>query len=481
MTSANKDTTLKQALELVNSHLSDANIYFLANDPERTLGLEGLLPNLHLVHIDDSQYLPSFKSHKIPHFCLEEYVEQNDTFRSSLKLIKHEKFQRYFESTKQENNYIQTFKISPAFLKQVAALGAQSLNTEPHLNRMFENKLSQFEQLQKAQVPLPDSLIVELGETSYALLSSTFGATFVIQFDRGHTGEGTMFVESEDDFARIQQKYPKRTVRIAEFIEGEAYTLNGCVTEQGIFLGGLSYQVTGVSELTTMRGATVGNDLSYRNGMTEDMVREIDAQVTKIGQIMYEQGYQGLFGVDLIIREGDLFFIEINARQPASIPMYTKLQLMEKQIPLSLIHLLEFLDVNYSLDPAEYNQEALAPIDAAQVFLRADQEYSIKDTVEMGSYRLVSDNTAIDRYNDEIVEGTIFLDEEKDKPIIITGKPYAIDQVKEGFLLLTPKQGKLIKRGRELARVQVRQSLIHDGNLAPWVIETLLAVKRIIT
>jgi predicted ATP-grasp superfamily ATP-dependent carboligase len=62
---------------------------------------------------------------------------------------------------------------------------------------------------------------------------------------------------------------------------------------------------------------------------------------------MQSAGYKGLFGLDFVIdKSGQVFLIEINARQPASTGFHTKLLLKESKIPLNLLHIAEFLFEN---------------------------------------------------------------------------------------------------------------------------------------
>jgi hypothetical protein len=51
------DDTISSLLTGVNDKLAHSACFYLSNDPERALGLEKLLQNFHIVHIDRSQYL----------------------------------------------------------------------------------------------------------------------------------------------------------------------------------------------------------------------------------------------------------------------------------------------------------------------------------------------------------------------------------------------------------------------------------------
>ncbi|MCA9383237.1 ATP-grasp domain-containing protein [Candidatus Dojkabacteria bacterium] len=472
--------TITNLIGTINQKLDNSAYFYLSNDPERALGLENLLNNYHIVHIDDTQYLEHFDTNGVNYFCLDkELAETNSVYRSSLKLLKHPAFAEYFNKNMLNHNWIETFKISPAFEKYVENIEAKQINTPASLNRTFENKISQYINLQDIGVSWPKTIITKLADFDYEQLVAELGDRFVIQFDRGHTGEGTIFVNDQEKFSQIKSEFPNRVVRISKFTEGLAYTINCLVGVDQVYCGGLSYQVTGIPELTTLKGATIGNDWHYREFVDEHRLKQIIDDVVKIGNKMREQKYHGLFGIDLIVSEDSHTIIEINARQAASVAMHTKIQLIEGQIPLKVILLSEILGIKHNIDSSEYNYEASLPLEWSQIFNRAKSNYHVNSQVDMGIYRLQSDNSAINRLNDEVVPGTIFLDEEKDKPLILQEKAYSITQLAEGaMLVLAPVKGKEIKRGSEIARLQMNQSASNDGTLKQWVKEALVAIEN---
>lgn len=469
---------LNKTKVLVNKYLTDKSIFFLTRDPERGLGIESIIDNYHLVHINRSQYLEYFDAIGLKYFCLESGdAELNNFDGSSRLLLNSEKVLDYVNLNKKSQNYIQTFKISPAFEKKATTIGFPLLNTPAILNRRFEDKISQFQNLSKI-VQFPNTLIGQIGELSYLQLVQKLGVVFVVQFNRGHTGSGTTVIENEQSFEDFVTKYKQREAKFSSYISGIPYTVNACVTKQGVFIGGLSLQITGENELGATRGATIGNDWSRRTYISS--TAEIESQVTKIGTEMYKQGFRGMFGVDVVVTEiGESYVIEVNARQTASVPMYTKIQLLNEEIPLSLLHLQEFLNINNYERSKDYNMRNLQVQNFSQIFNRADSDSQIKHLVKMGCYRLQGDNAAINRYTDEIASTTVFLDEDRDKALLYQKYITNVGNMdKQGVLVLTPIVGKLIKRGEEIARIQLMQGAVDEmGTVYPWVKESLIAIK----
>ncbi len=470
--------TLQTLTTKINATLAQGNFYYLSNDPERALGLEGIIKPFNIVYIDQSQLSQLLKAAGVNTYCLDEQQEE-EVFRSSIKLIRNAHFQKYFQETKGAVNFVQTFKISPAFEKAVTELGAKSINTKAELNRLFENKISQYQEISTLNISLPKTIITSLSHKSYAELSAELGADFVVQFDRGHTGMGTVFVSTEADYIALIAKFPQRIVKISELVVGVPYTVNAAVLKQGIVMGGLSRQITGIIELTNQAGATVGNDFSYHQDFVNGK-QNLIAEITKIGEHMRSKGYLGMFGLDLLVKpDGSHVFIEINARQPASIPMFTKIQLKDNQIPLALLHLAEFLEVAYEIDIAKYNELNLLPQEFSQIFVRALKDEEVHYQVAMGYYRLQGDNAAVDRVTGQAKPNTIFLDEDRDKALLFIEPGYDVTKADTaGMIILTPMLGRKLKINDEIGRIQLQQGAFANAtSLKPWITEALIAIR----
>jgi glutathione synthase/RimK-type ligase-like ATP-grasp enzyme len=461
---------LHKYIEQINNQ-DDLSIFYLANDVERAMGLESLLGNYHIIASESSQVAEILKQNKIK--CFVPSIQTNN----SIKLIKSEEFKEYYNLNKNTTNFIQTFKISPAFENSVRQLNATSLNTSGRLNRLFENKISQYYYLKDIEIKIPDTIIINLSNANYSDLSSKFGNEFIVQFNRGHTGDGTIFVKDNSEFNDLKSIFPNRDVKISKFVDGIAYTINCCVGKTNTYVGGLSYQITGIKELTNNLGGTVGNDWYYREGITKDILSKIITYSTQIGELMRKEGYLGMFGLDLIITADDVYIIEINARQPASIPMYTKMQITSEEVPLSLIHLMEYVGIDYDIDSTEYNIKNTEPLNYSQIFNRAKSEVNVRTEIPTGNYHLRGDSYI--HNNDSAFK--LPIDEDMDKILVLENKYYSIDKIidNSSFILLCPKLNKIVSQGQELIRIQLNSSAMKDHNVVHgWIIESLVAVEK---
>lgn len=420
-----------------------APIFYLTNDPERALGLERLLPNFHVVCIDHNPMVDAMLLQEIKVFSLAgELQEDRPIYRNTNRLLQHTSVQRYIEQNTPNNEIpnIMVFKIAPNIEKTAEKLGYRLLNTPAKLNRRFEGKISQYEVLSKVDVRFPKTVIGRMEELSYDNLKNKLGKSFILQFDRGHTGLGTLFISSANEYADLQTKFPRRKIRVAEHITGKAWTINAAISPYGIAYGGLSYQITGLKGFTEQVGGTVGNDWSKVDELSESSINQIETETKKIGATMETDGYFGLFGIDFVITdEGEVYVIEVNARQPASTGMHTKLMLRENQIPLMLMHIAHFMTENTE----EYdefirlaigyapnvqalsgqNSEGLKAIHASQVIARKlETGDSILAKAIPGVYR-----------GDERVGNGISIQDLSNKGDYLLSKQYNYDLIKTGY------------------------------------------------
>ena len=467
----------QQLLEQINSKLKTCPLIYFSREVERALGLEELLENYHIACVEDHYIVDQLMAKGFDVFCIDKYEEQLDK-NSTINLYNHPKTQEWIKKiSKTKSFYSQFFKIFGPLMRSVTTQSGITLNNPVLVSRMFEDKLSQLRMLQQNNVPLPKTLIVELKDYLYDSLKEELGTTMVIQLDKAHTGGGTFVIKSEEEWVKAVKKIRGTQAKVAEFIDGEAYTINGCVTNKGIYISGLQYQITGVPELTSGVGTTVGNDWSYVSCDQSVINKDLLRIISRIGNMMQQDDYRGLFGVDLILKGNLWYVIEINARQTANIPMQSKLEILADRVPLALINLAEFLNIEIPFKPFS----EIYPLEGSQVFLRAkDDNFKINHEVKSGVYRLQGDNSAMDwkRAISIVKEDVIFIDEEKDKPLIWQHDGYSINHVTNGgFVVLSQRKDNIKSKHEELLRFQFKNQIVHDGKVAPWILEAMKSIE----
>lgn len=450
--------------------MESPTIFYICNDFERALGLEKVLPNYHIVCIDYNEGIEAARDAGIKIFCLEEALsKKNPIYRNSNRLLNVNEVQEYIKTNtpKGETPNVMFFKIAANIEQTCKRLGYKILNTSTELNQAFELKLSQYEKLHKT-VRFPETHVDQLQNVTYEELTTKLGSPFVIQYDRGHTGSSTVFVDTKEVFENERSLFPSRTAKFSQKIEGNAWTLNACVTRDGIAYGGLCFQITGITQCTSKKGGTVGNDWSATDTLSEKTLEQIKTITVDSGEVMKKSGYRGLYGLDLIVDpQGEVYFIEINARQPASTGLHTKLMLANEQIPLEAFHIAEFLFKDQSEDYYEFlnthfntqinranamdfiakqNLEAIKPLRCAQIIMRntASEDVIANSKYQTGVYKLFDDKIVFVRYGCSIDN---------------------IEDSKEEFLLLNTSNDRIISPEAEVGRIQKKATLLSQDLL----------------
>ncbi len=203
------------------------------------------------------------------------------------------------------------------------------LNPSAELSNKVEEKISQIKWLGPLKKYLPDYKVLLCKNIKWP------GHKFVLQFNRSHTGSGTVLVEIKQKLEEIKQKFPEREARVAEYIEGPLFTNNNVVAKDIVLLGNINYQITGLLPFTDNPFSTIGNDWELpRKILNKKQISQYKKIATDVGNRLRDSGWKGLFGIDVVLEQktGKLFLLEINCRQPASTTYESQLQQNKLQV-----------------------------------------------------------------------------------------------------------------------------------------------------
>ncbi|MEK7641450.1 MAG: ATP-grasp domain-containing protein [Patescibacteria group bacterium] len=258
------------------------------------------------------------------------------------------------------------FKNTSRVEEAATKAGLTLLNPKASLSEMVENKMTQIEWLgDLGKKYLPPHTITPTKKLSWN------GEPFVLQWAHGHTGGGTILVNSEAQLTSLQEKFPNRMARRSLYIHGSSYTVNAIVAPNKILMGSVSYQITGMEPFTDGVFTTVGNDWSISHDLLSDTELEyVQTMVRDIGTKLTASGWRGLYGVDLIRDDerGTIHLIEINARQPASTTFESFLQ---KENRLQGVAGLTTFEAHIKALLGESIEEEIIPVnDGAQIIQR---------------------------------------------------------------------------------------------------------------
>jgi hypothetical protein len=128
-------------------------------------------------------------------------------------------------------------------------------------------------------------------------------------------------------------------------------TLEACVTRNGTLVGPVQTDITGFAEITPYKGGWCGNDMDPRI-FNQNVRRGLVKMAQRLGDRLYQEGYKGVFCMDFLIDtdDGTPYLGEINPRISGASPLTNLVTAHYGGVPLFLFHLLEYLDVDYSVD-----------------------------------------------------------------------------------------------------------------------------------
>lgn len=328
--------------------LKQAPIVYVTRDIERALGLpagrHGLpkaYQNYHIITNSGAHAKEETKTRL--NILLIKDTKQLDT----RELLAHPKTKAYVNKLK--NPRVVVFKNTTQIEKLCAENGWALLNPPAALANRVEEKISQLQWLGELTKYLPPHRVMVLKDLTSATTphpslvrrggqlspSAREGAQgewelpFVLQFNRAHTGSGTILIESEKQLNELKKQFPNREVRVTQYISGPAFTNNNVVWGKKVLIGNINYQITGLSPFTARPFATIGNDWRLSHELlTKKQQIQYRRIATDVGKKLAKDGWKGLFGIDVIQDEatGKLYLIEINARQPASTTFESQLQ-----------------------------------------------------------------------------------------------------------------------------------------------------------
>lgn len=267
------------------------------------------------------------------------------------------------------------FKNTLQIEKTCTENGWKLLNPPAKISNEVEEKISQIYWLGPLKKYLPIYSILKCKDVKFN------NKPFILQFNRSHTGSGTILMESKKQLQELQKKFPEREVRTAEYISGPLFTNNNVVTNDKILLGNINYQITGLKPFTDLPFSTIGNDWALPHKiLTKKQIIQYHKIATDVGLRLKKAGWRGLYGIDIVLHEHNekLYLLEINCRQPASTTYESQLQSKIKSTKSKITtfegHLMSLLNDDLQ------NKKLIEIKDGAQVIQRVLSQKSIKST-----------------------------------------------------------------------------------------------------
>ena len=180
-------------------------------------------------------------------------------------------------------------------------------------------------------------------------------------------------------------------------INNKAAAVEACITRHGTIVGPFMTDLTGYPELTPYKGGWCGNDL-FPEALSEATARPRSATSARLGDRLAQEGYRGFLEVDVLVDldTDEVYLGELNPRISGASSMTNVTAGAYADVPLFLFHLLEFMDVDYTVDVEEINERwrELAAVDVwAQLIMKEpdDSVERILAAPRTGTWHLAED------------------------------------------------------------------------------------------
>lgn len=462
----------------LNSTLNPQDFFYVVTFPKDALTIENLFP-YNIVCFDDHPIIDLISAAKINIFSLDREAKDDPKRRSTSVLLHHPQTIKWINSIS-KNPHIIVFKPSPSLEKICQQNNWKLIANPAKLNRQIENKINFSQIIDKLSLPQPKIFTKKLHEVDFKTITKKLGNDFFLQFPRGFAGSSTFNIKSEKEFAQIQSQYLNYPTKFSAKINGPTYTLNACVTKNyQTIVQKPFFQITNIPELNSSPGGTCGNIYSSCHCLpnnkylkswdqnlskiesksflnSPDPLNQINLPIIKdtkvFGEYLSQLGYRGIFGLDFVIDQdsGQHHFIECNPRLTASIPMISKLQIKNNEIPLIAIHILEFSNTPYELSENSIHTISQNPSMGSQIIFRNTTPNPITPPIKLESGIYTLNQTPENIY--ELQE--IVLHHSSDMLFLRPGKDIQDIKNEQEFLILAEPSDKNISPDIEYLRIQ---------------------------
>ncbi|HTW80343.1 MAG TPA: ATP-grasp domain-containing protein [Terracidiphilus sp.] len=191
------------------------------------------------------------------------------------------------------------------------------------LQRQFEYKPWVEQQLLRLEgVPVLKSIFVRDGDVD-AISSFLANGPSVGRCSTSSGGSGVFPFATEEEYFERLPSHPDGFVGLTPLLDRAApLNVNACVYSTGeVAVFGVSFQLIGVRGLTRRTFGFCGNDFGAASDVPPEICDRIESCAETIGRWLFQYGYRGVFGLDILWNEGKLYVTEVNPRFQASTPL----------------------------------------------------------------------------------------------------------------------------------------------------------------
>ena len=382
---------------------------------------------------------------------------------NTLAILKNKQVQKYLNSLGKKP-YLVLYRSTRGVEKLCLQMGWRMVANQVGLRNLYENKDSFRKVLKKIgieAIPGEEIKLKEFSQARFNRFLKKWQKTVLIlpQLTKGG-GHSLVFASQPADFNILQEKIKKwrgkfnlKTIIVSKFIKGYSPSITGCVTRHGTLTGIVQTQVLDQPNLVSLDkggGLFCGHDWSYKTYYSSTQ-KQAERIARAVGKHMWQKGYRGIFGVDLLVEEktGKVYPCECNPRYTGAFPVYSMLQAEAGEPPFDIFHLLELLELDYDLDFQKIEQQYKTPKQGSHlVMTNLEEKYMrVNGDLKAGVYSAERQKLKYQR------PGFTTADLRETKEFLLTDGIFKKGQIVKPLLRmgkLVFKKGVLKENGKEL-------------------------------
>jgi hypothetical protein len=177
---------------------------------------------------------------------------------------------------------------------------------------------------------------------------------FVARASRSEGGSHVWLMQDPGDLSELDGLPPSAHISVSPLLSPSvSINIHAVVYASGnVSLHPPSFQILGDPLLTNWRFGYCGNDFGAVRNLDAEVLIESEIIVRAVGKWLCKWGYLGVFGVDLLIHDGIVYFVELNARFQGSSVLADQLDQQMGRPGVFAMHLAAFLGFDGSDDLA---------------------------------------------------------------------------------------------------------------------------------
>ncbi|WP_405135479.1 ATP-grasp domain-containing protein [Nocardia sp. NBC_01388] len=156
------------------------------------------------------------------------------------------------------------------------------------------------------------------------------------------TGTGTRLITGVAELVACLREWAGRDVKLAEYVDGTPLTVSGVVLSHTVAVSGISYQLVGHPRLTPVWGAHCGNQLLPESALPQSVAAASYEACRRIGEVLRESGFRGMFGLDMLATGSGVVVLEINPRVQSVTSLRNAADLAAGMLPAPALQALAF-------------------------------------------------------------------------------------------------------------------------------------------